>query len=585
MNRYCLQKLLLTAFLLFLLTPFDVLGGEIKNPYHKIPTWKLWSSDPTPVALPNNKVVIPPPVNKRIYPDDADTKKDPGRFLAYRNKDWPGRKYAGIWDDVYSNRDNGHRYIKPRWSGKNGNSVKIRDSIIHFKGGHLHKVGANFTSQSTRGMGHDITNNGSRMEQLEKFIYFGDILMAGPAHTSYMDLSTQSSIDRYESLVPIFYNSVGSSGSETMALTKMIIAGGYLPKDVKAELKHNGLYPATLLYIWKASLPYRVPYTNELRHRVAYNSKGDHSDCKGSKQTEVSRFYHNYDDTVHMRNMVNLAKSMTVAPPIALLKTMSIRGGKPVYSLKTTVLVHQRKYETVKLRVSTEESYDLQGFPLTFRWKVLYGNKGTTITREGKSCYYNIIVPYDSKLPKGRTSILIVANNGKFDSNPAVINIYRTDGAENVRPSLTGLEDITILPGKKVQFDITSVDPEGFPVNLYQWAEEVGSLDGNTFTWECPDKHVDGTELVTIVASDGTSGNSYNSKQIKIYVKSTADGWRAWWKTWTRKLKSLGGIGGHPLKGLSKEKTALPSKKYIFFSLVLSLSYQHSLALLSPFFL
>jgi len=41
---------------------------------------------------------------------------------------------------------------------------------------------------------------------------------------------------------------------------------------------------------------------------------------------------------------------------------------------------------------------------------------------------------------------------------------------------------------------------------------------------------------------------------------------------------------GHPLKGLSREKTAPPSKKYTFFSLVLLLSCQHSLALLSPFF-
>jgi len=38
---------------------------------------------------------------------------------------------------------------------------------------------------------------------------------------------------------------------------------------------------------------------------------------------------------------------------------------------------------------------------------------------------------------------------------------------------------------------------------------------------------------------------------------------------------------GHPLKGLSREKTPLPTKKYIFFSLVLLLSHQHSLALLS----
>ncbi|MDP3029150.1 MAG: PKD domain-containing protein [Deltaproteobacteria bacterium] len=507
--------------LLFLLLSLDAVGDEIKNPYYKTPIWKLWFLDSTPVSLPDNKILTPPSPDKRIYPDDVDTEKCPGRFLAYRNNDWPGRKYAGIWDDVYSNRDNGHSYIRPIWSGENGDSVKIIDSIIHLKGGHPYEVGANFTSQSTTGMGHDITNNGSHMEQLEKFIYFADILMSGPAHASYMDRDIKNSSDQYQALVPIFYNSMGSSDSETMALTKMIIAGGYLPKDLKGELKRNGLYPATLLYIWKASLPYKVPYANELRHRVAYNSKGDHSDYGGSNQTEVNQFYHNYDDTEHLRNMVTLAKSMTVAPPIALLSTKSIEGGKTIYALKTTALIHQGKYEKIKLRVSTEDSYDLQDIPLTFRWEILYGNKNTTIEREGNSSTYNITIPYDSRLPKGRTSILLIANNGKFDSNPAVINIYRTDGPPDLRPSLTGLEDQTILPGEKVQIKITSVDPDGFPVHLYQWAAEVGSLNGDTFTWECPVNHPDSTEPVTIIASDGASGNSYNSKQVKIHVRST----------------------------------------------------------------
>ncbi len=500
---------------------FDAAGYDIKNPYYPTPVWKLWALDPGPVTLPDGRVVAVPPEDKRIWPDDVDTAKYPGRFLAYRNKDWSGRKYAGIWDDVYSNRDNKHSYIRPVWSGANGDSVNIRDSIIHLTGGNLYQVGANFTSQSTTGMGHDITNSAQKMQQLERFAYFGDVLLSGPAHISYMDRVLKGSVDEYQALVPIFYNSVGSSGSETMALTKMVIAGGYLPRNLKTELKRNGLYPATLLYIWKASLPYKVPYDHELRHRVAYNSKGDHSDYGGSNRTEVNGFYHAYDDTAHMRNMVSLAKSMTVAPPIALLKTVSVEGGKTVYLLKTTVLVHQSKYKTIKLRVSTEESYDPQGLPLTFRWKVLYGNKDTAIEREGNSSYYNITVPYAGRLPKGRTSILLIANNGKFDSNPAVINIYRTEGAENLRPSLEGLEDRTILPGETVRFDIKSVDPEGFPVSLYQWAGEVGSLDHNVFSWKCPDNHPDDVEPITIIASDGTSGNSYNSKRIEIHVSST----------------------------------------------------------------
>ena len=507
-------------FLLLILVVSDVQGVKIKNPYHKIPRWKLWYLDATPVNLPDNKIISPPKVKKRLYPDDADIKLYPGRFLAYRNEDWPQRKYAGTWFDVYSSRDKGHSNIKPIWKGDHDNYVKIYNSVIHLKGGPLHAMGANFTSQSTTGMGHDITNNEDRMSRLEKYFYFADILTSGPAHISFRDHLNKGTTDRFQALAPIIYNSVGSSGSETMALTKMIIAGGYLPKEIKPILKLNGIYPSSILYLWKASLPYLVPYDNELRHRVAFNSAGDRSDDKGYSHTRVSYYYNNYNDTAHMRNMVNLAKSMSVAPPIALLKTIEINGGKTIYSLKTTLLVHQGRSETIKLRISTEDCYDLQELPLNFRWKVLYGNKDTSINKEDGSYVYNITIPKNNKLPKGRTSILLVANNGKFDSNPAIVNVYRTDGVDNLRPTLIGLEDKTILPGEKVEFDINSIDPEGFPVTLYRWAEEVGSLDGNTFTWECPPDQTDATKQLTIIASDGTCGNSYNSRQIKIQIRS-----------------------------------------------------------------
>jgi hypothetical protein len=41
---------------------------------------------------------------------------------------------------------------------------------------------------------------------------------------------------------------------------------------------------------------------------------------------------------------------------------------------------------------------------------------------------------------------------------------------------------------------------------------------------------------------------------------------------------------GSPIKGPGKRKNTSPSKKIHLFSLVLLLSHQHSLALLSPFF-
>ncbi|HNQ35691.1 MAG TPA: PKD domain-containing protein, partial [bacterium] len=283
------------------------------------------------------------------------------------------------------------------------------------------------------------------------------------------------------------------------------------------------LYPATLLYIWKAALPYKVPYDDELRHRVAYNSQGDHADYRGSNQTEFNHLFHNYNDELHLRNMVKIAAGMDVAPPVALLKPLEVKGGTVVYdTLKTALLIRQGEDEEIRIRLSAADSYDLQGWPLTFRWKVLYGHRDVQIRREGETAEYTLVIPFDKQLPRGRTSILLIANNGRYDSNPAVVNIYRTAGKDNLRPTLEGLRDLTILPGERAIFRLSGRDPEGFPVVFSQWDGEVGRIEGDTFTWQCPPFHPAGVEPVTVIVSDGSAGNGYNSGRAFITVSPTA---------------------------------------------------------------
>ena len=532
-------RLFVVWFVLAAGAPLVGLAQEpIRNPYYPTRQWKVWSLDEKAVEdrgiRGDDKTVKPPAVDQRIWLADPDPAAV-GQFMRWVAKDYEKRPYAGIWDDVYSSQDNAHSYIRAAWDYDRTNAVNIAAGHIHFVGGmDLRALGVNFTSQSTTGMGHDLANTLAGVSSLEKDSYFSDILRAGPTHLSFTDSTEGPSHDLYEALAPCFFNSVGSSGSETWALMKMVIAGGYLPKEIKPLLKRNGLYPATMLYIWKASLPYDVPYDHELRHRVAYNAKGDHSDHNATNRTQANWYGHAYDESAHMRNMVELARKMTVAPPIALLRRLDVAGGEEVYALKTAMLVRQTKGQTVRIRVSTADSYDLQDKPLTFRWKVLYGNKDTTVVREGTSSDWTITVPWDDRLPRGRTSILLVANNGRFDSNPAVVNVYRTipggrDAKGNVveklpdnrRPQLWGLEDRTILPGEEVRVSMTATDPEGFPVSLYRWANEVGEFSGNTLTWKCPASQPDGDHPVTIIASDGTCGYSLNSGRAWIHVRST----------------------------------------------------------------
>ena len=492
----------------------------LRNPYHQAPRWKVWSLDPRPVTL-KDKVIKPIPVEKRTFPRFINDPQNPNRFIEFAvAKPGTTPESAGLWDDVYLNSDRGHSRLWDRWKDEYGNSITIKDQIIKLKEGNPAQLGANFISVSTAKMGHDLANSKEKLAKLEEFYYYANMIFAAPTHVSFMDRRITSNEDEYQALAPVFYNSMGSSNSETMALTKMAVAGACLDRRLKDWLKVNGLYAGTLLYLWKAALPYDAPYEHELRHRVAYNSSGDHSDYLGGNKTEVNRFYHNYDEDLHMRNMVNLARDLKTPPPEALVRVLDVKGGNLVYGLKKTVLVRQGG-RTVHIRVTVEDSYDPGRRPFSFKWTVLYGNPKTKIEREGQSPIFNITVPYNGKLPKGRTAIILTADNGMCKGNPAVINIYRTKGRENRRPTLTGMEDRTLLPGETVSFDVKAVDPDGFPVVLYRWANEVGRIEGHTFSWTCPSDHPDSDEPVTVIASDQTCGNSYNSEQVFMRVRST----------------------------------------------------------------
>jgi hypothetical protein len=530
----------------------------ILNPYFHDAEWRVWRDDQTPIPDVKSEVrvdkkekVVPVELAalelaKRMYPVPPPEAGAEGPYVVYQTSPKASLLYAGIWDDVYASWSNLHGYVRTKWMGPDGSQVAIRDQIIDFVNVEKHKVvelGVNFLHQSTTGMAHTITN-GYIVEMTTSYekIYFGDCLVTSPAHSSITDLQDDRSADLYIAHVPTLFNSVGSSNSETMAITKMIIAGGYLPPATKLLLKRNGLYPAAMLYLWKASLPYDQPYDHELRHRVAYKSVGNRESypekysAAGINKGDKSLPYHQYDDLAHMKNMIDLARSMDVAMPEAIFNVENKGAGTLRYALKKAAVVIQEKDQDVEVQVSTAGCYDLQGLPLKTRWKLLYGNKETTVEVDPDDpTQFTIRVPWDDALPEGRTAIAFIANNGRFDSNPAILTVYRKKSDlppngggygdykfpltfSNQRPVLLDLQDQAVRPGKELRIELRAIDPEGFPISYYKRAGEIGELDGNIFVWKCPRKEPEGGRTVTIIASDGTSGNSYAGKQVSIYV-------------------------------------------------------------------
>ncbi len=533
-------------------------GGSkpaIHNPYFEKTSWKVWRDDASPVKgvtsmerkgkdkVPVQIDLSSPPMEKRIYPVLPKSAGDP--LVQYQVSKTPSQEFAGIWDDVYSSWSGLHGYVRTSWRGVDKSKVAIRDQIIHFvdaRKREMTRCGVNFIHQSTTGMAHSITNGYSLgMTKTYERLYFADLLVCSPAHATFGDQGAAQSTDLYIAHSPTLFNSLGSSNSETMAITKMILAGGYLPPKTKRLLKRNGLYPAAMLYVWKAAMPYDVPYDHELKHRVCYKSVGDRKlypenySAAGIERGDLSLPFHQYDDLEHMRRMIAITRSMDVALPEACFEILEVEGGSQRYALYKAATIIQEKDEEVTIRVSTKRSYYIQGLPLTLRWKLLYGNKKLRLEATEKEGEFLVTVPWDDALPEGRTVLALTANNGRFDSNPALLTIYRKIGkippngqgysdyrfdikAGNRRPVLLGLQDQYVRPGKTIEIPLHAIDPEGFSVSFYKRAGEVGEIQGNVFTWKCPRKEPAGSKTVTILGSDGTSGNSYAGKQIQIHI-------------------------------------------------------------------
>ncbi len=538
-------------------------GPAITNPYFTHSKWRVYRDDATPIE--NVKTLLrkgkekkpavitlqPTPLAKRIYPIGPLRGDEP---IQWAVKKEPSKEFAGVWDDVYASWSGLHGYIHSSWRATDGSKVHLRptdDQFMHFvearKTAELGRCGINFVHQSTTGMGHTLTN--SRLAAAYERIYFSDCLVTAPAHQSFTEEWSDRTKDLYLAMAPTFFHSVGSSNSETMAITKLMIVGGYLPPKSKLTLKRNGLYPSALLYIWKAALPYDLPYDHEMRHRICYRALGREDQYAGGyghaggERGNLSLSFHRYDEIAHMRNMIRMAQSMRVLPPEAILDDLVVDGAKKVYGLKKSALVIQEPGQDVIIKVSTAKCYDLQERPIRVRWKLLYGTPGTRCEAGDEPDSWVIRVPWDDAMPEGRTAVALIANNGRHDGNPAIINVFRKrhdlppsgvgygdykydSPHANRRPVILDLQDRVVRAGETVEVPLRAIDPEGQSVEFHKRANEPGELDGNLFTLKMPQGSTSPgsasqqaaakAQIVTFIASDGSAGNSYSAKRVRF---------------------------------------------------------------------
>ena len=545
----------------------------IMNPYHAKPAWKLWAVDPSPVTLdkPHIKGTFePPPVESRTYPI-LGLRKGSGELTLERLGNSP---LAGFWDDVYMSLDDHHtRMGALKNQFIDAGAMRTEQDVQT-----LLQLGVNFTSQSYADRGRAIVDDVFNNLNTERHFFFANCVRATPAHVSYKDMDAEKVTDFYDGLFAHSLQTVGQSGSEVHALYKMMVAGACMPRTTKNLLKKHGAYAIALLTIFKAALPYAdaqghpLPFEHELRHRPAYSSHGTPSHVH---YCPANAYYHGYDEQRHLQNMMDLARGLNAAPPVAVaeLERFTVRTAAQTVldraslaqRVKCVSLTNMRFWggpdETLEVRINLNRSYDLQGRTLEFQCRPLYPHQKHVFIREEGPGVFLIRVTHDATLPKGRIPIICTADNGlPVPSNPVFVNFYwpeeneaddhfptgglsaeirrqieaqglkRLPATVNRRPHVDlGLvgDALRCRPGQTVSIPLKARDPEGFPVSLYRWSGEIGEIDGDLFRATIPAQDAASVYRLHFIFSDGTGG--YASRQLKLLVAeepdSLPDGW------------------------------------------------------------
>lgn len=552
----------------------------IVNPFHPRPVWKLWAEDPSPVVLRidgEERTFAPPPEEERLYPvfpEDGSV-----AVPALRSRAQIGKlpREAGTWDDCYISLDGGHSRLR----GRRGQMV-VGPDLPHARlPGPRLRLGANFTSQSYARRGRHIVDDSRNNLEIESLFFFANCVRATPAHASFDDNDPEKAHDDYDGLFGHAFQSVGQSGSEVHALWKMMLAGGCLPRTTKDLLKRHGAYAIVLMTLFKIALPYAdatgedVPYEHELRHRVAYSA---HGDVGHPHWCSANAHYHGYDDDLHLARMCDLARRLSKAPPVALLRCRDLsveKDGKSIVDRVrsddriqtvslTSARIWGREGETLALRIDLAASYDLQGRALSFVCRPLLASQGNVEVEDEGAGRFTIRARHDPALPKGRIPVICVARaGGEVPSNPVFVNFYWPEANErsdhlhfdprrapaelrrriesegtvrrpvtvNLRPRVElGLagDALRCQPGQTVSFRVAASDPEGHPVSVYRRSGEPGRIRGDMFRLEIPDGGGSRVERLHFLFSDGTGG--VTGRRVKLLVSSGADrvpeGWR-----------------------------------------------------------
>jgi tetratricopeptide (TPR) repeat protein len=243
--------------------------------------------------------------------------------------------------------------------------------------------------------------------------------------------------DTFPANVPYYIMSQGSSGSDAVFLNAVAATLAALRPEVKTALVRAGALMPTVQMIFRSS-------NKNVRKPEDYLTGKAHPTVFDGTQVDPVR-------------MVRMAHRLTTEslPPLIQLKV--IEEDKPVVGVDfcdvndrekffdtpaaIARVVLSLKYQR-RMVISAENSRDLKGKPLTYRWVVLRGNaeriKIKKLNEAGTAV--ELLIPYHERRPvepgaeleSNRVDIGAFAYNGEHYSAPGFISLYYFDNEKRV---------------------------------------------------------------------------------------------------------------------------------------------------------
>ncbi len=335
---------------------------------------------------------------------------------------------AGLTQDTFRSFDNGHSSLRPscfpqlkfespvRTFGSSGEHIfpaRVTMGVQSYGDGEMSVVEG--TSRKFLRAYYETRPEKPAFQRKFRTFYENNFLFIGPALRSCVP-----DADAFSFLSPFYLHSIGASGTDAALLKPIAYASAALPPELKTRMLRSGLYVPTLMYLFKSRIAGGIK--EPAAHVPAYTLPEEAADNA-------------HGESPFLDGLINAAHELKHIPPVCRMRVDSVEvksdaaanHGGEAYCEDTAYAFFAaiREGQTLVLKEDLRYSWADTGQSIaSYYASVLRGNATIEPANEAKSIL-TITIPWmpTDKQRNLRTDILLLVNDGAYDSAPAYISV------------------------------------------------------------------------------------------------------------------------------------------------------------------